>query len=358
MDRIAVRKGMPDVQLAREEFERRLRNRFFDPAFKANEEAIKAIIETAWNGYAEYRKSPVTRRAGPEFAFPEEELSVEWLETRERIKAAEARQKDPKSPSRILLVNGSMRSDQSCPGEMSKTWRLVEMAEETVRANGIETEILDLSLLTSQYGRLIHPCKACVSTAMPLCNWPCSCYPNHAMGQVSDWMNEIYPMWAAAHGVMIITPVNWYQAPSGLKAMIDRLVCADGGNPDPTKTGGKDPARAKELEMKGWHYPRHLAGRAFSVVVHGDAAGVENLRRILSDWLQDMGLIPAGYKSQLGAFIGYMGSYAENHADLDDNDAVQADTKTAARALANAVSMLRAGKLVPPDAGLHEARPK
>ena len=91
MDRIAVRKGMPDVQLAREEFERRLRNRFFDPAFKANEEAIKAIIETAWNGYAEYRKSPVTRRAGPEFAFPEEELSVEWLETRERIKAAEAR---------------------------------------------------------------------------------------------------------------------------------------------------------------------------------------------------------------------------------------------------------------------------
>jgi multimeric flavodoxin WrbA len=358
MDRIAVRKGMPDVQLTREEFEKRLRNRFFDPAFKANEEPIKTIIETAWNGYAEYRKSPVTQRAGPEFAFPEEELSVEWLETRERIKAAEARQKDPKSPSRILLVNGSMRSDQSCPGEMSKTWRLVEMAEETVRANGIETEILDLSLLTSQYGRLIHPCKACVSTAMPLCNWPCSCYPNHAMGQVSDWMNEIYRMWAAAHGVMIITPVNWYQAPSGLKAMIDRLVCADGGNPDPTKTGGKDPARAKELEMKGWHYPRHLAGRAFSVVVHGDAAGVENLRRILSDWLQDMGLIPAGYKSQLGAFIGYMGSYAENHADLDDNDAVQADTKTAARALANAVSMLRAGKLVPPDAGLHEARPK
>jgi multimeric flavodoxin WrbA len=358
MDRIAVRKGMPDVQLTREEFEKRIRNRFFDPAFKANEEAIKAIIETAWNGYDEYRKSPVTRVAGPEFAFPEEELSVEWLETRERIKAAEMRQKDPKSLSRILIVNGSMRSDQSCPGEMSKTWRLVKLAEETLRASGIETEILDLSLLISQYGRFIHPCKACVSTAMPLCHWPCSCYPNHAMGQVNDWMNEIYPMWVAAHGVMIITPVNWYQAPSGLKAMIDRLVCADGGNPDPTTTGGKDPARAKELEMKGWHYPRHLAGRAFSVVVHGDAAGVENLRRILSDWLQDMGLIPAGYKSQLGAFIGYMGSYAENHADLDDNDAVQADTKTAARALVNAVSMLRAGKLVAPDAGLHRARPK
>ncbi len=60
--------------------------------------------------------------------------------------------------------------------------------------------MLDLSRLASEYGRMIYPCKACVSTAMPLCHWPCSCYPNHAIGQVGDWMNEIYPMWAAAHG--------------------------------------------------------------------------------------------------------------------------------------------------------------
>ena len=39
---------------------------------------------------------------------------------------------------------------------------------------------------------MIHPCKTCVSTAMPLCHWPCSCYPNHALGQVQDWMNDIY----------------------------------------------------------------------------------------------------------------------------------------------------------------------
>jgi len=35
------------------------------------------------------------------------------------------------------------------------------------------------------------------------------------------WMNEI-PLWVAAHGVMILTPVNWYKAPTGLTAMIDR----------------------------------------------------------------------------------------------------------------------------------------
>jgi multimeric flavodoxin WrbA len=65
-------------------------------------------------------------------------------------------------------------------------------------------------------------------------------------------MNEIYPMWVRAHGIMIVCPVNWYQAPSPLKLMIDRLVCADGGNPDPTSTGGKDPERAKALELQGW----------------------------------------------------------------------------------------------------------
>jgi multimeric flavodoxin WrbA len=65
-------------------------------------------------------------------------------------------------------------------------------------------------------------------------------------------MNELYPRWVAAHGVMIVTPVNWYHVPSVLKLMIDRLVCADGGNPDPTSTHGKDAAQAKELELAGW----------------------------------------------------------------------------------------------------------
>lgn len=359
MSRIDIRTGMPDVQIDKAEFSRRFRDRFFDPAFAKNEAALQAIIDTAWDGYEAYRKNPVKRAAGAGYAKPETELGVEWLETRGKIEAAEIRQKNAKSPNRILLVNGSMRSDQSCPGEMSKSWRLLKLAEETILATtGFETEILDLSLLTSQYGRVIHPCKACVSTAQPLCHWPCSCYPNFAMGQTSDWMSDIYPMWVAAHGVMIVTPVNWYQAPAGLKAMIDRLVCADGGNPDPTTTGGKDPKLAKELEMKGWDYPRHLAGRAFSVVVHGDAAGVENLRRILTDWLEDIGLIASGHKSHIGTYIGYLGTYAESHADLDEDTGTQADVKTAAQALVNAVKLMRAGKLTPPDANLHEARPK
>ncbi len=359
MAKIRIRKGMPDVQLTKAQFAERFRDRFFDPIYRPLDSAIAQVIEAAWTAYDDYHKNPVKQRAGEEFSKPEALLPVEWLQTRAAIMAAEREQKSPGSPTRILLINGSARSDQSCPGEMSKSWRLVELAKAVFDGESdIDTEVLDLSRITSEYGRVIYPCKACVSTAQPLCHWPCSCYPNFAMGQVNDWMSEIYPMWARAHGVMIVTPVNWYQAPGPLKLMIDRLVCADGGNPDPTTTGGKDPKLAKQLELRGWPYPRHLAGRLFAVVVHGDAAGVENLRRILTDWLSDLGLVQAGHRGVVGAYVGYLGSYAESHDDLDRDTGFQEDTRTAARALVEAVRLQRAGRLAQPDAGLHESRPK
>src|SRR5207249_4311313 len=265
---------------------------------------------------------PRTRKAGPGFADPEFELPIEWLDARAAVLLAERRQRDPLAPRRILLICGAARHDETCPGEMSKTFRLVRLAREIVEASdGFECDLLDLSHLTAQYGRQILPCKACVSTAMPLCHWPCSCYPNHAMGQVNDWMNELYPRWVAAQGVMIVTPVNWYQAPSVLKLMIDRLVCADGGNPDPTTTRGKNPEEAKTLELKGWNYPKHLAGRIFSVIVHGDTTGTGDLENALTNWLCDMELVPAGIPALLDRYIGYYEPYATSHDALDKDEA-------------------------------------
>lgn len=354
-----VRRGMPSVTLERAEFQKRFLANFYHPEFEALKPEFERIAAIAWKTYEEYEKSPRTRRAGPEFADPEFDLPVEWLKAREEIRAAESRQKDSTAPSRILIVNGSSRSDQTCPGEMSKTWRMVQMARDVVSTTaGFEVDVLDLSRLVAEYGRIIFPCKACVSTAQPLCHWPCSCYPNHALAQTSDWMAEIYPQWVAAHGVMIVCPVNWYQAPSSLKLMMDRLVCADGGNPDPTSTGGKDAAKAKALELAGWPYPRHLAGRTFSIFVHGDASGTENLRRMLSDWLEDIGMIPAGHRSTLDRYIGYLGPYATSHEDFDRDTDLHEEVRNAARALVQAVSQLRRGELLPPDRDLTETRPK
>lgn len=353
-----VRKGQAPPALSRAAFGERFRQSFFDPAFRAADEAIARLEEIAWDAYRKDRKAPVTSKAGPGFADPQYELSAQWRETRDRVEAAQRRQHDPASPSRVLLVCGSPRNDGSCPGEMSKTFRLVKIAEETLGGAGIGVDRLDLSRLTSDFGLRIYPCKGCVSTAQPLCHWPCSCYPNHAFGQTGDWMAEIYERWAEAHGVLLVTPVHWYQASSALKLMIDRLVCADGGNPDPTSTSGKDAAKAKALELAGWPYPKHLAGRAYGVVVHGDVAGIESVRRALCDWLDWMGLVDAGAMARLDRFIGYYRPYATSHEELDRDTSVQEEVRNAARALASAVRELRAGRLSDNDAGLRAPRPK
>jgi multimeric flavodoxin WrbA len=353
-----IRKGQGDVKLTREEFERRIGERFYDPAFDACRPELDRVIETAWQGYDRYRKSPRSRKAGPGFADPEFELPVEWLEARDRIRQAAAEQADPRASSRVLLVSGAARHDQTCPGEMSKTFRLIQIARQEIEGAGSACDLLDLSLLTAQYGRQILPCKACVSTAMPLCHWPCSCYPNHAMGQVNDWMNELYPRWVRAHAVLIVTPVYWYQAPGVLKLMMDRLVCADGGNPDPTTTHGKRPDEAKALELRGWPYPRHLAGRLFGVVVHGDATGAATLRRSLADWLTDMHLVPAGPAALLDRYVGYYEPYATSHEALDRDTAIQEEVRNVARSVADGVRLLRAGRFPGADRDSNEPRPK
>ena len=353
-----VRKGQAPDLMPREEFSARFRNEFLDPAFRAHDAALKQMEAIAWDAYKEGRKAPLTRKAGPGFADPEYQLSDEWRATRDKLHAADARRRDPATASRVLVICGSSRNDGTCPGEMSKTYRLSEEVCEQLRAAGIEHDLLDLSRITSDPMRHIHPCKGCVSTAMPLCHWPCSCYPNHSTRQTNDWMAEIYERWSAAHGVILLTPVYWYQAASPLKLMIDRLVCADGGNPDPTTTSGKNPEKAKKIELDGWAYPKHLAGRVYGLVVHGDVAGIEGSRRALSDWLDWMGLTDAGFHSRLDRYVGYYQPYATSHDSLDADRELWEEVRNVARAVVTAVADARAGRLGDPGAKLKDPRPK
>jgi multimeric flavodoxin WrbA len=353
------RKGMPDPTLSEAEFRDRYLSQFRDPAFRPLDAELERIAAAAWDAYAGHRKAPITRKAGPEFADPDYDLSVDWLAARQAVNEAQARHDDKAGPKRFLIVNASARSEHSCPGEMSKSWRFVELALEVFEAaDDSVARVLDLSRLTSEYGRKIHPCKACFSTAAALCHWPCSCYPNHALGQTQDWMAEIYPLWVEAHGIMLITPVNWYSPSSPLKLVMDRMVCADGGNPDPTRTHGKSAREAKQIELDGWDYPRHLAGRLFACVVHGDVEGAENVRRTISDWLCFMGLCPAGPKAELDRYVGYWQPYATSHDALDADLAIQAEVRNAALTLLEGVEADRAGKLAAAGTGLRPPREK
>jgi multimeric flavodoxin WrbA len=353
------RKGMPDPQLPREEFERRFLGQFVDPAFEPLKSELRQVTAAAWDAYSHHRKAPKTRKAGAEFADPDYDLAVDWIDARDAIIRAQARHDDKGGPLRVLLINCSSRSEHTCPGEMSKSWRLLEIGKQVFdEAEGVEVSVLDLSRLASEYGRHIHPCKACFSTAPALCHWPCSCYPNYSLGQTQDWMNDIYPMWVEAHGVMIVTPVNWYQVTSPLKLMMDRMVCADGGNPDPTRTQGKKAELAKQIELDGWDYPAHLSGRLFSAVVHGDVEGAEDVRRAISDWLCFMGLCPAGPLGELNRYIGYWQPYATSHQELDRDHAVQEEVKNAALTLLEGMRKTREGLQITAGTNLTEPRQK
>ena len=96
----------------------------------------------------------------------------------------------------------------------------------------------------------------------------------------------------------------------------------------------------------------------YGLVVHGDVAGVEDARRALSDLLDWMGLIDAGFLARLDRYIGYYKPYATSHEELDRDTAVQDEVRNVARAVAVAVRDLRAGKLSKPDGGLKRPRPK
>jgi hypothetical protein len=126
-------------RLSREEFTRRLGEPLYDPAFDAVRGEIERVTDVAWTTYDEYHKSPRTRKAGQGFADPEYELPVEWLDTRAAIHEAQRRHEDPEAKRRILLVSAAARSNQTCPGESPKTYRLAPLAADVfTRGAGAE----------------------------------------------------------------------------------------------------------------------------------------------------------------------------------------------------------------------------
>ena len=75
--------------------------RFYDPDFEPLQGEIDKIAEIAWDTYDEYHKARVLRK--PEPALPIRTTTLGRMARRQQanIQAAERRQKDRKSPSRV-----------------------------------------------------------------------------------------------------------------------------------------------------------------------------------------------------------------------------------------------------------------
>jgi hypothetical protein len=125
MPQLTPRKGMPSPRLNEAEFRQRFLGQFQDPAFESLASELDKIVAVAWDAYEHSRKAPRTRKAGNEFADPNYDLSLDWLAARAAIADAQRRHAERNKPA-ILLINCSSRSEHTCPGEMSKSYRLAK----------------------------------------------------------------------------------------------------------------------------------------------------------------------------------------------------------------------------------------
>src|SRR6201985_2383314 len=134
-------------------------------------------------------------------------------------------------PLRVLLIAGSQRRLHSCPGLDSKS-RALMLRMAAMMPAGWQVDTEDIG---NAHGKpKIQSCNGCVSSSMALCVWPCNCYGPDSTDQPDlMWNLDLYGRLARADAWAIIGPVNWYGPSSNIKALFDRLVCMNGGNPPP-----------------------------------------------------------------------------------------------------------------------------
>lgn len=133
---LTPRKGMPSPRLDEMEFRARYLKQFEDPAFEPLKAQLDEITSAAWDAYKNSRKSPYTQKAGSAFKDADYDLSLDWIAAKAVIDEAQARHEDQSQTPRILLINASSRSEHTCPGEESKSYRMVEMAKAAIAQFG------------------------------------------------------------------------------------------------------------------------------------------------------------------------------------------------------------------------------
>lgn len=179
-------------------------------------------------------------------------------------------------PLRVLIIAGSQRRLNSCPGLDSKARAFMHRMIGHLPM-GWQVDHEDIG---NEHGKpKIQPCNACVSSSMALCVWPCNCYGPHSTTQPDLlWDLRLYERLARADAWAFIGPINWYGPTTNFKLMFDRLVCMNGGNPRPDLIEKKSTVLAQQLERSAsWAglSKNHLEGRTAAFFCYGDQGAAD-----------------------------------------------------------------------------------
>jgi len=177
-----------------------------------------------------------------------------------------------------MIFQGSPRSEDNCPDQRSKTSLLadylIDYAPKTV-----EIDYCDLSVRADT--SIVQPCKGCVSTGNGFhCHYPCNCYVADSETH-PDFMHDedIYGRLERSDAFMVLSPVHWYYTTTQVKAMFDRLVCANLTitTEQAKQIGvGKSAKKSRALEKSGEFnhlLKNHYEGKYAAFFVHGDNGG-------------------------------------------------------------------------------------
>lgn len=208
--------------------------------------------------------------------------------------------------SKILIFQGSPRDIDTCPNMESKTSKIVNYITKKWSPFA-DIEIIDLSVNLNKKP-IIQPCKACISTAGGYqCHWKCSCYSKGSKNH-PDFMKDydVYEKLENCDAFLVFSPINWFSLSTQVKALFDRLVCANLTLTvdDAKKLLGEDNLKNSEVTgkfIKSGKYNdmlrNHLEGKVCGFYVHGDdgASDYKNMElpESYSDVLNDpFGLDP------------------------------------------------------------------
>ena len=318
---IEPRRGMPDPRLSREEFRRALPAPIRRPGVRSRcAGRLDALEAVAWDAY-----TPAARRrtrARPDAGSPIPTTicrSTGWRRApRSRRRSAARRSGGARAhPDRQRLVAQRAHLPRR---------DVEELPAGRDRARGDRRARRHAARSSSSTCRGSRPSTGATSIRArpasrprpPLCHWPCSCYPNHSLGQTQDWMNEIYPMWVAAHGIMIVTPVNWYQVV--LAAQADdrppgvRRRRQSRSDADPRQ--GRQARQSSSSSRAGTIRAISPAGCSrWWCMATSRAPRTSGARSPTG--CRFMHLVPAGPSAELDRYIGYWKPYATSHDELD-----------------------------------------